>query len=186
MRMVWSMARHHSTHASPASGSEWVSALTARAAVTMASVSPRCARATGPVRMREPLPPVLPGRAAATAVIRAAEPGPGVLAPSTFLVWMPTSEAPSAYQARKPSAMASSDSGVRRSAPVAATCAMTQAICVSSDHSAGAYGPAPPPICSGSWVMGALELVGHTERVAGCGGEQDAEGSIGLLVIQVH
>ncbi len=56
LRTARSMAAHHSTHASPASGWGWVSDETARAAVASASSSPRWTSATGPVRMRLPLP----------------------------------------------------------------------------------------------------------------------------------
>lgn len=50
--------------------------------------------------------------------------------------------------------MASSEAGVRRSAPVAATLAMTVAISVSSDQQPGARLPSPPPFCTGSVSIG--------------------------------
>ena len=55
-RTARSMADDHRTHAWAVRGSEWVRSLTAVAARTIAPVSPRWARATGAVRMREPLP----------------------------------------------------------------------------------------------------------------------------------
>lgn len=49
-------------------------------------------------------------------------------------------------------AIASSASGVRRSAPVAATSAMHTCIWVSSLYSPGAKLKGPPPFISGNWL----------------------------------
>ena len=64
------------------------------------------------------------------------------------------SAGPSSYQRRKPRAIASSASVVRRSAPVAATSAIATAIDVSSVHSPGAKPPSPPPIIAGASPVG--------------------------------
>ena len=51
-----SIATVHSTHAATASGCGCVSSDIAAAAMTSCSSSPRWTRATGPVRISEPLP----------------------------------------------------------------------------------------------------------------------------------
>jgi hypothetical protein len=55
-RTARSIAMHHSTQLSPASGSAWVSSATALAASAIASSSPRWASATAAVRISAPLP----------------------------------------------------------------------------------------------------------------------------------
>ena len=72
---------------------------------------------------------------------------------STDRVWFPTSVA-SAAQVTNRAVMASSDAGVRRSAPVADVSAMAIAIDVSSVHSPGSHPKPPPPtIATGSpWM----------------------------------
>lgn len=74
-RMAW----HHSTQASPASGSGWVRSETVRASTVRVGGSSRHASATGAVRISEPLPAVRPvrrWRSSAAARARAANPGP--------------------------------------------------------------------------------------------------------------
>ncbi len=70
-------------------------------------------------------------------------------APRIAPVWLPMSDGPDSYQARKCPAIRVRASSLRRSAPVAATSRMAQAIVVSSVHSPGAKFPSPPPIMRG-------------------------------------
>ena len=106
------------------------------------------------MRISEPLP-VLPVRANASAACAVAAAAVGVArtADSTWRVCTPTSVASSA-QATNRSVIASSASVLRRSTPVAATCAMTTAMEVSSVHSPGAQPNGPPPaMATGSpWI----------------------------------
>jgi len=153
------MPSHHRTHASPASGSWWVSSLTARAASAKAFASPRYAKATAAVRISEPLPAVVPVCSCSfAATSRIAAPRPGTARPrtaaNTLRVCIPTSVAPPSCQRTKLSAIWSSADASRRSAPVAATSAMHTAICVSSLYSPGAYGPSPPPDMRGCCPSG--------------------------------
>ncbi len=135
------MAAHHSTQASPASGSPWVSAETPSAASLSAASSPRCASATGAVRMRLPLP------AAPLGLRRKCSLASAVSSPAlparerTALVWMPTSVGPPRNHARKASPIRS-----RAVDPSAVTCAMHTAIWVSSVHWPGFQPKPPPPI----------------------------------------
>lgn len=100
-RTARSIAMHHSAHASPATGSPWVSAETATAWSTMARSSPRWASATGAVRIRLPLPAAPRGWASKRrAAAAASAPAFPSAAPSTLLVWTPTSLGPEAIHAR--------------------------------------------------------------------------------------
>jgi hypothetical protein len=138
------MARVHSTQASPASGSAWVSALTRRAATTRLGRSSRCASATGVVRIREPLPAEC-GRAAANA--RAASVSASavrsVAASQTARVWLPTSGA-SVDQSIHAAAISSS-AAPSSGTPRATTRRIGTAMEVSSVHSPGAHSNDPPP-----------------------------------------
>jgi hypothetical protein len=139
-RSAASMARHQSTHESPASGSGWVSSAIDRAAVAIAEASPGRASATGAVRMSAPLPAVRPDRSwSARAAARsrvAGEPDRSSASRSTRAVWMPTSAGRPAYQSSNRSATASRPASVVRSASSAAW-ATQIASCVSSLHSPG-------------------------------------------------
>ena len=148
---AWRIISDQRAAASPARSWWWVSSLTASAASTSACAASRWASATGAVRMREPLPALLPvcsWRASAADAIAAA-PASRPAALRTRAVWTPTSGGLPAYQAAKFAATPSRASTVRRSAPVAATVAMAIACAVSSVHSPGAKFPRPPPIMAG-------------------------------------
>ncbi len=147
---AWRMAAHQMMQASPASGSQWVSWLIAVAACTIASSSSMWARATGAVRISEPLPPLRPVRAcSACDWVRARS---AVIAPSrvaarrTEEVWSPMSLVFLDHCSQRVTIASCADSS-RRSAPVAATSAMAIAIAVSSVHSPTSQ-PRPPTIAT--------------------------------------
>jgi hypothetical protein len=144
-RMARSMATHHSTQASPASGSACVSPEIAIAWLCSAPSSPRQASATGAVRMRLPLPALLLGCSAKWRAAAVATPVGLEARERTARVWMPTSAGPESYQSRKRLATA-----VGSSVPVADSSAMHNAIWVSSVHSPGSQPPRPPPIIAAS------------------------------------
>ena len=96
--MAWSMATDQSTQASTVSSVAWVSADTRRASSAMAAGSPRWASATGPVRMRLPLP----DRSGSAAAMRAAASASEPVLRSTWRVWLPTSARPAVEPGPEP------------------------------------------------------------------------------------
>jgi hypothetical protein len=105
----------------------------------MAAGSPGWARATGPVRIRLPLPAARSGRRAVYAAAAVAIEPAGVS--STALVCPPTSVGPLANHAREPPSI-----WPRSAIPPASGVSTAAAIWVSSVHSPGAQPNIPPPV----------------------------------------
>jgi len=91
VRIAWSMASVHRTHASAQSSFAWVSDDIARAAETSGARSPRWASATGPVRINDPLP-ALVGLSACTSIAASVTDSPRSARARTVLVCTPMSE----------------------------------------------------------------------------------------------